>query len=400
MAAMSTTKQIGHIANHYVRPGLVVLLSAATCLALVLFTIVHWTEHQILTPENWAATVAPLPKNSEVANALSSYITTNLFSNVPIEEQLKDALPPRATFLASPLVSQLQTLTQNLTRDIISGENFQQLWTTVNKNAMNRLVTNARNPNQQQNGRLEQVFSIDLSGVKSFISKRLGTAASAFPALDPGNSKALAIKTDLQAKRQQIWSYIRKIDYLAAVLPFILIASLFGALAMSRNRRRTLLEISIVTAVLLLCELIAGKIARQSILGKVKHAEYHSAVSYIFNSLTASLHSVIIFWLFAAIIVIVLCELTSPALWAVRLRKRISNFLPIAPPIMHGWHTLRAWVSKYRAGLWCGVFALWLFWMAFIADISYAQSTRGILIAIFLAETIFILSHPRIRAKS
>ena len=52
--------------------------------AVVGYSMVHWVEKQVLTTDNWVATVASVPKNDTVAAALSSYSVNRLFTTTDL----------------------------------------------------------------------------------------------------------------------------------------------------------------------------------------------------------------------------------------------------------------------------------------------------------------------------
>ena len=85
-----------------------VLFIAVTCLALGAYSIVRWSEHQVLTTDNWVAFVSPLPKQPVVYTALGSYVSAQVFQAASVQQEIANALPPRAAFLASPLTDQLR----------------------------------------------------------------------------------------------------------------------------------------------------------------------------------------------------------------------------------------------------------------------------------------------------
>src|SRR5579862_9353665 len=125
------------------RFGIIGLLTAIGCAAMFAYTAAHWVERQVLTTDNWVAMVAPLPQVPVVTSALAGYVTTQIFTNIPVEQEIKDALPPRAAFLASPLASQLQTLTNKIATQVLKSDNFETIWTAANRTAMDRLTNNA-----------------------------------------------------------------------------------------------------------------------------------------------------------------------------------------------------------------------------------------------------------------
>ncbi len=372
----------------------VVVLSTVGCLALINFTFVHWIERQILTVDNWVATVSPLPQTPVVATALGNYVTTQIFANVPVKQEIANALPPKADFLASPLASQLQSLTNKIANRVIMSDNFQTIWVAANRTAMTRLVSNARGQTQPLGSKLDQKFNLNLNSIKNSINSKLGTSASALPSLNINTGKVLAVTTDLKTKREHVWQYIRTIDFMSAVLPLVMLASFLSALAFAYSRRRTLLTIAGVSVVLLLLQLIAIKSLRQEVLDQVKVSANQPAVSYIYDALTASLKNIIDSWLIAALVVIVLCVLAGPARLSVRLRALLRfNNLQGSKPLVW-WRNGRLWVRQYQNFIWIGVGLLLLVWLAFAAEVTDRVLVNSLCAAISLIALVYIVAHP------
>jgi hypothetical protein len=343
------------------------------------------------------ATVAPLPQAPVVASALSGYVTAQIFNNVPVQSEIANALPPKAAFLASPLSSQLQTLTTKIANRVITGDGFQNVWVAANRTAMNRLVGNARGQTRPPGSKLEQKFSLNLNSIKSTLQNKLGTSASVLPALNVNSGKSLAITTDLKAKRERVWSLIRDIDYMSAVMPFVMLAAFLGALALAHDRRRVLLIIAGSSIVLLLLHLISIKALRQSVLDQVKVAGNQPAVGYIYDALTASLKNIVYTWLTFWVIILVVCVVVGPARWATALRKLLHVDHLKDSGFMAGWHTVRAWTHRYIYYLWLAVGVLMLLWLAFAAEVSTRLVSNSILTALALLAIIYIIAHPRDR---
>ncbi len=378
------------------RFGIVGLLAAVGCAALFMYTAAHWVERQILTTDNWVATVAPLPQNPTVSSALSNYVTTQIFTNVPVEQQIKEALPPRAAFLASPLTSQLQSLTNKIANRVITSDNFTTIWTAANRKAMDRLTSNARGQSQTLGAKAEQKFNLDLNDVKSKISDKLGgDTASAIPTLKVNAGKAIAITTDLKAKRDQVWSYIRDIDYLSAVLPFVIFAAFMGALAFANKRRRTVMIIAISSIVLLLLEIITIKQIKQSVLSQVKVSANQPAVGYIYDSLTSSLRNIINTWLAGMVIIFIICLLSGPYRWAVSLRKLMRMDRLKDSTFFVKWYEFRSLSKQYIYYIWLGVGIVTLVWLAFAANVNSRLLSNSVLTALALIAIIYMIANPR-----
>lgn len=371
------------------------ILTTIGCLALAAFTLSHWLENHILNTDAWVATVAPLPQTPVVNTALSGYITGLIFDNVNVEQEIQNVLPPKAAFIASPLADQLKSLTTQTTKRILQGNAFQTVWTGANRFAMNRLLTNARSPNPPGNSKRAEQFNLDLSGVKDKLSSRLGTTASALPALGPQSGQSFHIGANLQENRKRLWQYIRTADFLEVILPFVVSVAFLGALAITRDRRRTLLVIAVVSIVVLLIELIFIKAARQSVLDKVQHAQYRDAVGYIYDTITAALRSFVSWLLVPGVLIVLICIIAGPARWAASLRNYLTRSLAFLRALLRYWHDLRELTRRYKFFAWGGIGLLLLLWLAFISGVTASTVLKDVLIAVSLAELVYIVAYPR-----
>lgn len=377
------------------RFGIVGLLATIGCAAMVAYTASHWVERQVLTTDNWVAMVGPLPQAPVVTSALSGFITTHIFANVPIEQEIQNVLPPKAAFLANPLTSQLKSLTAKITGGVIKSDNFETIWTAANRKAMDRLTMNARGQTKPPSAKLEQKFSLNINDVKSKISDKLGNTSTALPTLNVNSGKVLAITTDLKAKRERVWSYVRSVDYLSAVLPFVMLVSFFGALAFAQRRRRATLIIAASSIVLLLLELIALKQTKQSVLSQVRVPGNEPAISYIFDTLTHSLKNIINTWLVGWLVILVICILSGPYDWAVSLRKLVRLDKAKDSSFFAGWYAVRGWTNRNMYYVWIAIGGITLFWLAFAANVNNRVLSNSVLTALALIAIIYIIAHPR-----
>lgn len=382
-------------ARAILRVTLLSVLTTVGCLAIAAFTVTHWLENHVLNTDAWLSTVAPLPQTPIVNTALSGYITGLVFENVNVEQEIQNVLPPRAAFVAGPLADQLHTLTTRATRRILQGNAFQTVWAGANRLAMNRLLTNARSPNPPANSNRIEQFNLDLSGVKDKLAGRLGATASALPTLSPQSGQSFRIGANLQENRERLWQYIRAADFLEVVLPFVVATTFLGSLVVARDRRKTLLIIAAVSIVVLLVELILIKAARQSILGKVQHTQYQEAVGYIYDTITAALRSFVAWLLVPGVLVVLTCIVAGPAEWAVGIRHFITRNLSFLEVLLRYWHEFRAQVRRHKFYVWGGISLLLLIWLAFISEITARTVLKDVLIAVSLAELVFLAAYPR-----
>src|SRR4051812_49758127 len=86
---------------------------------LVLATIVAiaeigaiWAKRQIVDTQNWTDTSTEILANEKVRDALGTYLVQQLYSAAPIEDGLRQALPPRLQPLAGPASSELRKVAE------------------------------------------------------------------------------------------------------------------------------------------------------------------------------------------------------------------------------------------------------------------------------------------------
>lgn len=121
------------------RVGAAVLI-AVTAFALVMSVVGIWSARTALNTDRWVATVAPLPKDPEVALAVADFATVKLFEAVDVEQRLRAVLPEQAAFVAGPLASQLHAPVRATAAKVLASDQFQRVWTELNRRAHQRAL--------------------------------------------------------------------------------------------------------------------------------------------------------------------------------------------------------------------------------------------------------------------
>jgi hypothetical protein len=374
--------------------ALTILLISVGILATGLYTIVNWLEKQVLTTENWVTLVTPLPKEPVVSDALGTYISKRIFSSVDVEHAIGDVLPPRAVILAAPLTSQLETLTTNASKKIVASDGFQTLWSGANRVAMNRLIAQVNGDTPPLQQRINERFNIDISSVGGQLKERLGSAATAIPALQPASSKAIGLAVDLQAKRERLHAVVRNVYFAAAVLPVLSIAAVLCALALSARRRLTVMHFAAGVIGILLVELIAIKVLRQHVLGQVQDPANLPAVTYIFDAIVVWLRQMIFMALGVAALVLAACSAFGPAKWASSIQAALRLDRIAASRPAQRWLRARAAIRRRQTPVYLAVVALALVYMALVMDLTAQSATNAALATISLIAMARIIATP------
>src|SRR5207248_2916865 len=129
---------------------------------LVASVVGLWAATTTLNTDRWVRTVAPLPQDAAVAAAVSQYTTDQLFDVINVEQRLRDALPPRAAFVAGPLAGQLHDAIQKNVNRVLRSDRFQPVWIAANRQAHQQAMAILNGESKVVASATENTVRIDL----------------------------------------------------------------------------------------------------------------------------------------------------------------------------------------------------------------------------------------------
>ena len=331
-----------------------------SCVIAPLTVVSIWVRNQVLNTDRYVDTVAPLATNPDVINTAATQMTNALFDRIDVESIAKTALPKRAEFIAPALETGLRDVTFRLAVQFMSTEKFQQLWKDANERAHNQLVkalTNQGKVVKTQNGEvildfsaiLEQVrLALDQRGIGIFDRIPIDEVAAQFKLVDAHNLEKAQKATHL-------------LDMLRWILPVLLLASLAGALALSSNRRRTLIRWGIGTAVAVAFAGAAIAWGRSLYLDSVSSPTLPRATAAaVFDTLVRYLRYGIRLVLAIGLIVAFIAWLSGPSRAATRIRNTVSRGGTAAGEHGVTFGSFGAWVGAHRGPIRVGTVLLGL----------------------------------------
>lgn len=315
VSAMARTAQ--NTTNSPLRKIGVGALIVIGAIALAFAMMALWSRALLFNTDTWVDTISPLPKDSAVSQALGTYATDQIFASVNVEAQIASVLPPRAAFVAGPLATQLQQKTQQLTTDFVASDQFQSIWTSANRLAHERLVKFIdRGPNQ------EPSVNVDLNGLidqARAVADKTGIAVP--PALAQQSGQIQLVKDN---QWRDVRLYLRQVHNSPAFLPAFAAALLLGGIALSRNRRRTLVVTGLTVSVTAAAGLIALKLGRNEILDQAANDLNRNALGVIWDQMTTALHGSYVWTIVVSLMVSIVAALCAPAKWSTRLVRKLG----------------------------------------------------------------------------
>jgi hypothetical protein len=212
--------------------GIAALLVAGTLLWTG-FGFALWAQRQALDTENWVETSGNLLENEDVRNAVGLFIVDRLFQSAAVEERIEEALPPELDRLAGPAASGLQEVARRNAPRVLGSAVALQAWERANEAAHGRLLALVE-------GDSERDLSLDLKGLFEQIAESAGLPPEAVERL-PANVSSLQIADGDRLETAQ--SLLDLFEALVWVLLVLAVAAFAGAVALSPDRRRTLVTV-------------------------------------------------------------------------------------------------------------------------------------------------------------
>jgi hypothetical protein len=116
------------------------VLAFIAALGVTMSVIGVWAGRTTLNTDRWVETVAPLDKDPAVRAAVSVYVTDQVFKTLNVDQRVQEALPPKASFLASPLTGQVHGFVQSSVNKVLASDQFAQLWPAMNRVAHKQVM--------------------------------------------------------------------------------------------------------------------------------------------------------------------------------------------------------------------------------------------------------------------
>ena len=99
-----------------------------------------WAERQLLEEDTWVDTSTELLEDEEIRDALAAFMVDALYSEVDVEAELQQGLPPRLAPLAGPAAAGLRELSDRAARRALQRPRVQDVWEQLNRGAHERLI--------------------------------------------------------------------------------------------------------------------------------------------------------------------------------------------------------------------------------------------------------------------
>ncbi|WP_051551563.1 hypothetical protein [Nocardioides sp. URHA0020] len=246
------------------RPVVATALIVIMAVLVPLSVVARWAHDTVSDTDRYIETVAPLANDPAVQTAVIERVTTEIVTRLQVDDvtdQAVDALaerglPPLAAgslkALSTPLADAIEGFVKKQVTAIVKSDEFETAWIEANRQAHTQMVALLTGKDTDLVDISDRAVSVNLATIIETVKQRLVARGFALAERLPTiNAQFTIFESDDITKAQ---TGFRLLSAANTALPIVALLCLFGAVAVGRNRRRTLVagSLAVVAAVILL----------------------------------------------------------------------------------------------------------------------------------------------------
>jgi hypothetical protein len=225
--------------HHRIRHTIGIICLVISCVLAPLAVISNFVKMELLNTDRYVSTVKPLVHNQAVTDYVATRATQQLISSVNVRDVVEQALPPRAQLLAAPIVAGIQTVVEDVTKRILSSDQFAAIWVRANRNAHEQVkeaLTGDGKAVRLEHGKVILVLDDLIAQVRQDLDQRGITIFDNLPKASTGIRLELFDAQGLEEAR----TYVRLLVVVRVVLIALVFALAGLGIYLARDRRRAL----------------------------------------------------------------------------------------------------------------------------------------------------------------
>jgi hypothetical protein len=310
------------------------LIGVATVLGIVAIFAV-WANRQLLDTGYWTTTNAKLIESPPIREAVSGYLTEQLYANVDVAGELGKELPSELKPLAAPAAGALKDVVQKGINLLLERPRVQELWREANQVThaqFVRLIENKGSVIKLPGG---GAVVLDLRPMLGEVAEKVGAPASLVNKIPPKVAQ-LRIVTSKQLSTMQ--NAVNLLRSLALILPLLAILMFALAVYLARGRRRqTLIEVGAAFVTAGLAVVVVRGIAGSKVVDSLATTEaVRPAAQAAWSIGTSVLANVAWSTVFIGVVVVLAAMLAGPTRIATWLRRLMAPYMRDRPDVTFG----------------------------------------------------------------
>jgi putative oligomerization/nucleic acid binding protein len=309
-----------------------IAVGAILAVATVVFTlaiVATWANRQVVDTDNWTETSEEVLANDQVRESLGNFLVQQLFAAAPIEDSVRQALPPRLQPLAGPAVAGLREAAQRNTPRLLGTAAALNAWKSANRAAHKTLIKVLRSE-RVQNGEV----TLDLGALATQIADSTGLPPSAVDKLPPDVTELTVLKSDQLEAAQNGFDLLENLPLILGLLTLIL----FGlAIWLSPDRRRTILSCGLVLIISAIAVLALRRLLGAIVVDALANApNAQDAAPDVWNIVTSLMVDAAEGAMLGGFFIVLGAWFSGPGRRAVALRRWSAPSFRDQPALVHG----------------------------------------------------------------
>jgi hypothetical protein len=214
-----------------------IAVGALLVIGTLLWTVLGlgiWANRQALDTNNWVDTSGKLLEDDEIRTAIGLFIVDRLYNSDEVAAQIEQVLPPRLDPLAKPAASGLKEVAQRNAGRILGTDAALNAWEAANRTAHETLLRIIKSDVANSD------VSLDLGNLFTQIATSTGLPASAVDKLPPSVTNLQIASGDNLRTGRKALNLFKTLMWVLIVLS---VACFAGAIALARDRRRTVIKV-------------------------------------------------------------------------------------------------------------------------------------------------------------
>lgn len=304
---------------------LVAFLVVFGCVLTPISIVAVWIHATLLDTDQWVDTVGPLIDSPNIQQAVATRVTDAIVNGTDLEDRVSDALPDRAQVLAPAIVEGARQAVGAASLRIVESDQFETLWDEANRRAHKRVVAvlqgKGNDTVQTENGQVVLDLAPVINEVRDSLSDR---GITLFDDLDISRvDRQIVIFSSDDLRRAQ--NVVDLLNTLAWWLPIITVIVFALAIALSGNRRRTVLRGSLGAALAVGLVLTAFNLGRTAYLDALPARVNRAAAEDLYDQLLVFLRTSLRTAFVLALVIALAAWLSGPSRAAVRVRRTVGR---------------------------------------------------------------------------
>jgi hypothetical protein len=307
------------------RIAVVVLLVLATLLWTVAGVAI-WANRQMLDTKNWVQTSDALLRDTAIRNALSNALLDRLYASAPVENQVREALPPQLQGLAAPAAAAVRQSASRRVPEILGSDAALAAWEKANEGAHKALLKIV-NGDVAAGGEV----NLDVDGLLRQVAAGTGLPEGVVDKLPPQYRQLQILRANQLKTTQDAVHLLKSLPWILLPLATLLFAI---AVFLSADRRHTIVWCGACAVLAGVAILAVRRLAGDAVVNALADApNVRPAAKAALAIGTALLTDVAWGSILIGAIVVLGAWLWGPAQWATSARRAVAPTLRDRPAV-------------------------------------------------------------------